>query len=560
MAVISKIVINNFRSVKYAELNFPENMPLILIGENNAGKSNIISAVDFILGEMHPKYRQVEQKDYYQRTPCNIQIAAELSEPLGGKYHTLRWQHNYNEEDPNKFLGVDSYGTSTIYIKAEARDELICVLISAERTLNYQLSYQTKWTMLSKLMHRFHQELQKNIEVIESLKEKFKEIKEAFHQIESFKIFKDTLQTDFLNLISCMSYKLEIDFEAYNPTNFFHALRVQAKEGKEPRDFNELGTGEQQVLAISFAHAYAKAFRRGILLAIEEPEAHLHPLAQKWLAMKIHELCSDGLQIIMSTHSPAFIHLLGLDGFVLVRKNDEKGTWTKQLSRKGLVEHCLAHHSNPEKTKVDNILEFYAANTTEAILEGFFAKGIILVEGPTEALALPEYLKALEYDVFENGIAIIPVNGKGNLARFWRLFTAYEIPVYVIFDNDTEDDSNGSKRIELLRTLDITNPDDLIKKTELKIEGKYALFGKDFETTLREIFKNENYEDLEREAREFIGISPENKRDCKQLVARYVAEKLAQDVSFEKDGWCHLNMLKNAIESLLNCMLPSEKK
>lgn len=235
MAAISKIVIDNFRSVKHAEIGFPENIPLILVGENNAGKSNIIAAIDIILGEMHPKYRLIEQKDYYQRTPCNIEIKADFGEPLGGKYYSLTWQHDHDADDQNEFYGVDSYGKQNKYIKAEERDELSCVLISAERTLNYQLSYQTKWTMLSKLMHRFDQELQKNQEVVEELKQQFIEIKNAFHKIDSFKTFKDTLQADFLSLISCMSYKLEVDFDAYNPTNFFHALRVQAKEGEEPR-------------------------------------------------------------------------------------------------------------------------------------------------------------------------------------------------------------------------------------------------------------------------------------------------------------------------------------
>jgi predicted ATPase len=70
--------------------------------------------------------------------------------------------------------------------------------------------------------------------------------------------------------------------------------------------YEELGTGEQQVLAISFAHAYAGSFRTGFILAIEEPEAHLHPLAQAWLAEKIHEMCADGLQIILTTHSPPY--------------------------------------------------------------------------------------------------------------------------------------------------------------------------------------------------------------------------------------------------------------
>ena len=372
MAIVSKIRIDNFRSVKSVELTIPERAPLILVGENNAGKSNIISAIDVILGETHPKYRLIEQKDYYQRTQCQMMIQARFSDPLASKYFGLTWKHDPNAEEQNEFYGIESNGREYKYIKADERDELICILVSAERTLNYQLSYQSKWTMLSKLMHRFHQELLSDIDIANELKGKFADIKAAFNQIDSFKTFKDTLQADFLSLVSCMSYKLDVDFEAYNPTNFFHALRIQAKEGEEPRDFNELGTGEQQILAISFAHAYAKAFRKGVLLAIEEPEAHLHPLAQRWLSKKIHGLCKDGLQIIMSTHSPSFINLMGLDGLVLVRKDSPRGTWAKQLSRVELAQYCIDNHAKPDKTRAENILEFYASNTTEGYSGGVF--------------------------------------------------------------------------------------------------------------------------------------------------------------------------------------------
>ncbi len=255
----------------------------------------------------------------------------------------------------------------------------------------------------------------------------------------------------------------------------------------------------------------------------------------------------------MSTHSPSFINLLSLDGFALVRKDKERGTWTKQLSRKEFTDHCLVHKGAPQKTKQDNIFEFYAANTTESILEGFFAKGIILVEGPTESLAVPEYLKAVQFDCAEKGIAVIPVGGKGNLARFWRLFSAYELPVYVIFDNDSDDDKKGNKRNELLATLGATDAKSILDEQGLRIESSFSVFGNDFETTLRNIFSSENYEDIEKEARDFIGIDPDNKNDCKPLVARFVAEKLSVKVDYMSDGWCDIDRMKLAIQALMRC-------
>ncbi|HBR22130.1 MAG TPA: hypothetical protein DD713_06130, partial [Nitrospiraceae bacterium] len=174
-------------------------------------------------------------------------------------------------------------------------------------------------------------------------------------------------------------------------------------------------------------------------------------------------------------------------------------------------------------------------------------------EGPTEALAIPEYLKALGYDCYENAVAVIPVDGKGNLARFWRLFTAYGIPVYLIFDNDAEDDKKGIKRSELLQTLGITDAAPIIKEADMKIEDKFTVFGKDFETTLRKLFESEGYENLEKAAREFIGIEPDNKSDCKPLVARYVAEKLSACVNSKVDGWSSLLTMKLKIAETMKC-------
>lgn len=78
MATLHKITIDKFRSIDHIDFTFPDKSPLILVGENNAGKSNIIAAIDIILGEMHPKYRLIEQKDYYQRTPGKRIVNCEL--------------------------------------------------------------------------------------------------------------------------------------------------------------------------------------------------------------------------------------------------------------------------------------------------------------------------------------------------------------------------------------------------------------------------------------------------------------------------------------------------
>src|SRR5262249_1205290 len=288
---------------------------------------------------------------------------------------------------------------------------------------------------LSRLMHRFHRTLTNHEATKNQLEELFAGVKQRFGEIPEFANFVQELKDQLAGLISSMTHKLEVDFEAYNPVNFFHALRLQAAEGDQPRTLDEMGTGEQQVLAMPFAYAYARPFHEGLVLIVEEPEAHLHPLAQQWLAKRMNAMAADGLQILVTTHSAAFVDMVNLDGLVLVRKAGGS-TRTVQISRNRLVARCIEMGVPANRVNPDNILPFYAANATREILEGLFAEVVVLVEGPTEALSLPIYLAKRGLDVAKSGIAIISVHGKGNLGKWWRLFVTYGLPCYVIFDND----------------------------------------------------------------------------------------------------------------------------
>lgn len=542
MAKISKITIDQYRSIKHVEISISDKTPLIIMGENNAGKSNIVKAIDLVLGESHPRYYEPEENEFYFRDPGKrITIRIDFSENLG-RFQAVEWIYDpSNNEDPVSFVGVDEYGSENKYIKNEERSELMCVVVGADRRLSYQLSYTSKSTMLSKLMHRFYKAMQSDQTVKSTLEEKFAEIKGEFQKIEQFKTFRESLRVDFADLISSMSHKLDIDFEAYNPVNFFHALRLYADEGGTPRTLEELGTGEEQILALAFAHAYAKAFHSGVLLSIEEPESHLHPLAQEWLARKIEKMCSDGMQIILTTHSAAFVNMLNFHNFVLVRKN-EQGTYIVQKSKSQLVGYCRQHGVPENKITEESVGEFYNANATKQILEGFFAKKIVLVEGPTESLSLPIYFESVGLNIRQEGIAVIPVQGKGNIAKWWRLFTAFDIPAYVIFDNDSDDDSDEVKRKDILNTIGTNSVDSLLATTDIHIDSKFAIFGSDFETCMRKLFTK--YSNYEEQAKKLIDSG------AKPFTARFVARKLLEENDKTGNGWEKIQELATKIRDL----------
>jgi putative ATP-dependent endonuclease of OLD family len=234
------------------------------------------------------------------------------------------------------------------------------------------------------------------------------------------------------------------------------------------------------------------------------------------LSRKIQDFTNDGLQVILTTHSPAFVNLMGLDGIVLVQKK-ANSTNTVQVTAKSLAEFCVQYGAEKTRTTEKTILPFYAKHGTHEILSGLFAKRVILVEGQTEQFALKIYLEKVGLDVEKSGVGIVPVMGKGNLAKWWRLFNAYSIPTYVIFDNDAKHDPKGDQRKDLLSTIGIENTGKMIRETNWVIHNKFSVFGIDFEDTMRNFLGD--YKEKEEKAIELLGSS-------KPIVARYVAEQV----------------------------------
>lgn len=448
MARLTRLRVRNYRSIGTpVEVSFPENMPLVLLGQNNTGKSNIVRAMELLLGGFWPGNHEPDEHEHFHRdrdVPVEIRAWFAMDDLFGRGYSEIAWAYDRGADDPSSFRGRYPSGGSGAVSNAD-RDTCFCIVLEADRNLRYQLGYASKWTYLSRLMHRFHKALAEHESSRARLEDLFRQIKAAFQEVPQFAGFVGELRGQLADLVATMTHRLEVDFEAYNPVNFFQALRLQAAEGDEPRALEEMGTGEQQVLAMAFAYAYAKAFHGGIVLVIEEPEAHLHPLAQQWLARRLAKMATDGLQIVITTHSPSYVDILGLEGLALVTKTDE-GTRVTQVSRQDVAKQCIALGVPATKATVDNILPFYAVNASPELLAGFFARVVVLVEGPTEAFALPIYFEKCGLPVAKEGVAVIPVHGKGNLGKWRRLFMTYGIPSYVVFDNDVEDDVSGNKR------------------------------------------------------------------------------------------------------------------
>ncbi|MGF7399149.1 AAA family ATPase [Thermoanaerobacterium thermosaccharolyticum] len=76
---LKRLIIRNFRSIKHVDIKF-EPGKNIIIGRNNCGKSNIIKAIDILLGESAPAWQKNEnitEKDFYTFNDNNNDIVSD---------------------------------------------------------------------------------------------------------------------------------------------------------------------------------------------------------------------------------------------------------------------------------------------------------------------------------------------------------------------------------------------------------------------------------------------------------------------------------------------------
>jgi putative ATP-dependent endonuclease of OLD family len=324
-------------------------------------------------------------------------------------------------------------------------------------------------------------------------------------------------------------------------------LAHDPNQSDKPIDVDELGEGARNMILIALLRSYAKNFKNGGevngILALEEPELFLHPQARRHLATVLRDLAQTGLQVIISTHSDSFIDTEFFESIgrvIKIADPDNEGkeqTVLVQTDNKKLVDFAIETGVPKEKVDVSNIQPFYKTTSNHRLNEGFFARCLVLVEGETEELAIPEYLAVLGLDCDANGISIIEVKGKNQIPKYWRLYASFNIPIIVIFDNDNKDSKEKSnKKIATcfnITTDDILNEVDCHKHLSSKTTypTDILVLEIDFETAIKKDLTKKGFEGLyEALEQEAVKVIKPLKGQQKGAIARHVARELQTQI------------------------------
>jgi len=449
---IQRIVIQNYKSIKLIDIECSPKLNAF-IGENSVGKSNIFDAINWSLGPVYPSFNSTLAQDHFMGNPANeikitlyfddgnyVQLAEQWTDPRGNTKSGLNLTGNYVQDIDRQrycsaYLGVDR--SILDYLPSNRWSLMGRILLDINEMFKEDEFVNEETGEVTKKTDAFKKGIEQiRDEILFSVRNN--------HGVEVMKQFIQTLQRESAKQLNRPEADFKIDLNLYDPWNFYRTLQLIVHESDLGLSFqaSNLGMGVQASISIAVLKAYSQIkLNNSTPLFIDEPELFLHPQAQRNFYKVLQELAENGTQIFYTTHSPDFLTVGRFNEIFIVRKNPTDGTYVRSANPTNFIRD-LQLRTGIESNEADLMLQYKNAyeetGDTQKANEAFFAKKIILVEGQSESLCLPYLFALLNYDYIAKGVSIVRCGDKNDIDRFYRLYTEFGIPTYVIFDGDRQ--------------------------------------------------------------------------------------------------------------------------
>lgn len=468
--IITKLRINNYKSIEDMALEFVKGKNII-VGQNNSGKSNIISAINLVIGEKWPSKRY-EDNFYYQDSD-SFTISLQLSEcsefdtnylenygkktalckltpdlaylkmspdeidELGiaiktdwvlstdlislienakNMYITL---HSKKREDAIYTLSMildDGYLYKFKYFSQELLTSFITsAIIPSERNIKNELAVNN-YSWYGKLIKKVWQEMS------DEDKEKLNENNINLSEVTN-SIFEGLTSELGDSVKDAIPYnKLEFKLIQDTKTDYYKGIKILLDDGYYSL-LDDKGSGIKSLIIIELFKLYCKKYHKfSSCLIVEEPEVFLHPQARSVLSKKIDQfLLENSNQTIVTTHSEQFLSNFDIKQLTFINKEDNKSVKYK------IIDSDFTERDFQKMniiTKTDNA-------------EMYFANSVILVEGG-EKYIIRKLIDLYKDELFldYNNCSLIKVGGKSYFGIYKKMLEKLGKKVYIIGDYD----------------------------------------------------------------------------------------------------------------------------
>lgn len=437
--------VTNYRSITAAHKIKLEELT-VLVGKNNEGKSNILTALNFAMtavilhsnseGKMISNSAPEKLYNWERDFPLQLKnrknglesifrLIFQLNDSEISELHRKTGIRG-NEAIPievrigkeNKIrIKVPKKGTSSYNQKSSQITEFI----SKKITFNYIVAVRTERMAIDALQAAISSELR----VLEENEQYAKAI-EQINELEQGALdnIANKLVSPLQSFLPTLKNVFIVRDSDWNiPWYFRQDIDVILDDGNATSIRNK-GDGIKSLVTLAILKDRQKTSGASVI-AIEEPESHLHPGAIHSLVEVVHKMTENN-QVIITTHNPLFVQ-------------------QNKVSSNILVDHGTAR---PAKS-IAEIREILGVLPSDNLRN---ARYVILVEGQDDKISLEKILSnsnsVIKGYLANNELVIKPLRGAGNLLHDLADLKNSMCRYVVLLDNDKAGREAATKAID----------------------------------------------------------------------------------------------------------------
>ncbi|WP_236582152.1 ATP-dependent nuclease [Sphingobacterium spiritivorum] len=466
--------ITNYRSFKTSQtFEFPPisySKPISIIGYNNSGKTTMMNAILYGIGEKYLNEKTFSIQDLHNLDLDNqIEIKTRIT------------ASNYGENSFGVKTIAGDYTISTELLDYEIKSTINKSFFGANKHYNiFYLNFhnikdeisikKSSWGSLTSFLAKHIRKLVDSDPLINERKQTYLDtVNEAREHVladTALSQFVEKIKENYSNNLRRNDCEIEYGTPEYDDIFLQMIFKVGLNGNIENLlPLSHLGDGYISMFVMAVIQAIAESnVDDKCLFLFEEPESFLHENHQEYFyKMVLCQLAENGHQVIYTTHSDKMIDIFDTKSIIRLEFDE--------VEKYSVNKYNIITDFNPETDNIISIQNFnsFIKSVEPNINKILFSRKILLVEGPNDLLsynyAIEKFVQnisgndkyAKAYLNFKN-ISIAVHHGKATAFIIAELCKHFSLDYYMINDWDlNENHLNDLSQIESEEELKDSN-------------------------------------------------------------------------------------------------------